>query len=170
MTRFALLLMLAVLATAAEKPLTHPVLRELTAELVDAKGAPVSNKELLKNTYIFVYFSAHWCPPCKLFTPKLVEYVKKNSGGNVFGVLFASRDKSAEEMAGYMKEFRMSWPAVAYDSKNRELLKEKYGGRGIPCLVVLNEQDEVVFHTYKGEEFRGPQAVLDDFTALFKKK
>ncbi len=32
----------------------------------------LSNKEL-----ILIYFSAHWCPPCKRFTPILKEFYDK---------------------------------------------------------------------------------------------
>ena len=34
--------------------------------------AALANKEL-----ILIYFSAHWCPPCKRFTPILKEFYDK---------------------------------------------------------------------------------------------
>lgn len=34
----------------------------------DSVRKPMSD---LKDKYLMLYFSAHWCPPCKTFTPKL---------------------------------------------------------------------------------------------------
>ena len=31
----------------------------------------------LEGKVIGIYFSAHWCPPCRGFTPKLVEWYGK---------------------------------------------------------------------------------------------
>jgi hypothetical protein len=38
--------------------------------LVQREGGPVPTSEL-DGKYVFVYFSAHWCPPCRMFTPLL---------------------------------------------------------------------------------------------------
>jgi len=37
--------------------------------LLDAAGKAVS-PDNLKGKLVAIYFSAHWCPPCKAFTPK----------------------------------------------------------------------------------------------------
>ena len=43
---------------------------------------------------IGLYFSAHWCPPCKAFTPVLVEaHQKLKATGRDFEVVFVSSDK-----------------------------------------------------------------------------
>ncbi|KAJ9591496.1 hypothetical protein L9F63_001982, partial [Diploptera punctata] len=42
-----------------------------------------------------IYFSAHWCPPCKAFTPQLIDtYSKVRGKGNDFEVIFVSSDRS----------------------------------------------------------------------------
>ena len=55
-----------------------------------------------------LYFSAHWCPPCRAFTPELVKaYGEVNGSGgqhqrrNRFEVIFVSNDKSPAEFADY---------------------------------------------------------------------
>merc|ERR1712072_275228 len=39
---------------------------------VDKEGEEVSLSE--RPGPLLLYFSAHWCPPCRGFTPKLVEF------------------------------------------------------------------------------------------------
>ena len=47
------------------------------AKLLDSDGKEVSS-EVLNNKIIGIYFSAQWCPPCRHFTPSLVEFRDKN--------------------------------------------------------------------------------------------
>ena len=43
---------------------------------------PVSSVD--ENCVIGLYFSAHWCPPCRNFTPKLSKfYEEANKNGKV---------------------------------------------------------------------------------------
>ena len=35
-----------------------------------------NTEELLKDKVVGIYFSAHWCPPCRSFTPELVKSYK----------------------------------------------------------------------------------------------
>ena len=75
--------------------------RELfTDGLIDADGNVVS-LDHLKGKIVGIYFSAHWCPPCRAFTPKLVEFRDKNSAR--FELVFVSSDRSKAEKIKYMK-------------------------------------------------------------------
>lgn len=57
------------------------------------------------------YFSAHWCPPCRSFTPKLAEIYKETQATpNGFRIVFVSCDRDEESFKSYHKE--MPWPAV----------------------------------------------------------
>ena len=42
-------------------------------ELVDKDGNKSSCEDLSELDAVGIYFSAHWCPPCRGFTPKLAE-------------------------------------------------------------------------------------------------
>jgi nucleoredoxin len=113
----------------------------LGSELVDAKGDKVETSSL-EGKVIGLYFSAEWCGPCKMFTPELVKFRDRND--DKFEVVFVSSDRSAEDQQEYMKDYDMEWPAIPHDSPLREQLGGKYGIRGIPSLVIVDDQGNLI--------------------------
>ncbi len=110
----------------------------------NGKTVPVSTT-LGHKQIIGIYFSAHWCGPCRAFTPKLVEFRRECAKKNYsFEVVFVSLDKTEEDMAGYMKEASVPWPAVSFTAKERKALQENYGIRGVPTLVILDQTGRVI--------------------------
>ena len=111
--------------------------------LVRALGAPTLESHTgavhtasLAGKVVALYFSAHWCPPCRMFTPQLIEYYNTlRSLGKPFEVVFVSADHSAHEFASYFKT--MPWLAIPFDSRARETVPEAHGVRGIPALHIL---------------------------------
>merc|ERR1712232_235192 len=85
---------------------------------------------------------AHWCPPCRGFTPKLVEaYAGLKEKG--FEVVFVSSDQDEEAWKGYYGE--MPWLAVPFEDRDRkEKLSERFKASGIPTLVILNSNGELI--------------------------
>jgi len=85
-----------------------------------------------------IYFSAHWCPPCRGFTPKFAEtYNKMKEAGKKFEVVFVSSDQSEEEFKSYHAE--MPWLALKFDAKDlNDKLNSKHKCEGIPYLVILD--------------------------------
>ena len=71
-------------------------------KLTDAKGKRVKSESLAKTKYVAVYFSAHWCGPCRQFTPELVKFTKENRKDGNFEVVFISLDTSDKAMLEYM--------------------------------------------------------------------
>jgi len=124
-------------------PLTSfATLEELIGtELVDAKGDKVETSSLAGKV-IGLYFSASWCGPCKMFTPELVKFRDRND--EKFEVVFVSSDRSAEDQQEYMKSYDMEWPAIPYDSPLRQELGTKYEVRGIPSLVIVDDQGNLI--------------------------
>lgn len=118
-------------------------------ELVKADGTkvPVSS---LKGKTVAIYFSAHWCPPCRMFTPELVSFYNGVSKSE-FEIVFVSFDRSQEAMKGYMTEVKMPWLAVPYGSEKIEALAREFGVRGIPALIVLDENGKVVTKNGRGD-------------------
>lgn len=134
----------------------------LTDTAIDHRGEMVDPGYVLNTDYLLLYLSAHWCAPCRSFTPKLVNYYNKNQGGHLFQVLFISSDKSEAEMKNYVKQAQMPWPAVLYHSEARNMLKLQYGGSGIPQLVLLDKKGNILADSFKGKKYLGPQHVLNE--------
>ena len=90
-----------------------------------------------------IYFSAHWCPPCRGFTPVLKEFYEKvNKDSKVFEVVFCSNDGNDAAFERYFAE--MPWTAVPYGDHRISNLKQKYGITGIPTLVIINKNGDIV--------------------------
>lgn len=140
-------------------------------ELVTSRNGvlrPYLDGEFEKKKLIALYHSAHWCAPCRKFTPQLLAFYNKVAAAHPeFEIVFISNDKSASEMEGYMRDQQMPWPAVSYDKAPGNASLMKYFGESIPCLVVVDETGKVIFDTYAGKNYRGPEAVLNDLEQLF---
>ncbi|XP_052146508.1 probable nucleoredoxin 1-1 isoform X2 [Oryza glaberrima] len=94
---------------------------------------------------VALYFSASWCPPCRRFTPKLIEaYNELVSQGKNFEVVFVSGDKDQEAFDAYFA--KMPWLALPFsDSECRAKLNKRFKVRGIPHLVILNATSGEVY-------------------------
>jgi Thiol-disulfide isomerase and thioredoxins len=152
-------------------PVTNATAALLKDRLVTCNGRKFEDfdaAQLAGKKYLAVYFSASWCGPCRRFTPELVRmYKRKKSARDKFDIIFVSADRSEEAMLEYMKEEKMDWPAIAYDKLRGHPLA-RYGGGGIPCLVLLDENGNVVSHSYEGGTYVGPTKVMKDLEKLLK--
>jgi nucleoredoxin len=93
--------------------------------------------------HLMLYFSAHWCPPCKMFTPKVGEAYKKlkQERGDDFELIFVSSDRDENSF----EEYFGSMPFCALPFENREaknLLSKLYGVEGIPSILILGPVPE----------------------------
>mmetsp|Transcript_23837 Transcript_23837/g.36845 ORF Transcript_23837/g.36845 Transcript_23837/m.36845 type:complete len:351 (-) Transcript_23837:1601-2653(-) len=85
--------------------------------------------------FVLLYASAHWCGPCRQFTPQLANWYKgaKNRG---IEVIFLSADHDENGFESYFKT--MPWIAIDYDDDTRESVMAQIRVTGIPRLVVLD--------------------------------
>ncbi len=133
--------------------------------VVHAEDESLANKKL-----IAIYFSAHWCGPCRKFTPELVEYYNRVAPQHPeFELIFFSRDRSAYAMQTYMRETNMPWPAIDYQKGESKEAIKKYAGSGIPCLVLVDSSGKIISDSYAGTQYLGPGKVLADLDAIFAK-
>ena len=131
-------------------------------------GKRVDYKKPAKNPqYTALYYSAHWCPPCRAFTPKLVEWYKDfRAKHDNFELVFVSSDKSEEAQIDYMKEAGMPWPAAKLASKNDPNFR-KYAASGIPYLVLIDENGKDLT-SKEGNDWQPPTEVLKKIEELVK--
>jgi len=128
----------------------------------------VSDDDLAEKKIYGLYFSAHWCGPCRKFTPKLVDYYNQVVKDHPeFEVIFVSSDKSADAMATYMGEAGMVWPAIEFGKLANVPSLKKYAGDGIPDLVVVDATGKVLADSYVRGKYVGPERVLDDLNNIF---
>ena len=110
----------------------------------DENGSNVSRdtQELLEGKeHVMIYFSAHWCPPCRGYTPTLSSaYTEKSVDGSNKGVvIFVSSDRDQEQFNEYYDE--MSFFALPYDRRDlHKSLSTHFNVSGIPTLIVLDAQ------------------------------
>lgn len=117
-----------------------------------------------------VYFGAMWCGPCRRFSPDLVKAYNalKQQAPDYFELVFVSSDHDESEQRSYVREVGMPWPVIKYSALGRVTPLEKWSASGIPNLVAVTREGDLIFHSYRGTEYLGPQSVLTQFTELLK--
>jgi nucleoredoxin len=159
--------------TADGKPAAEPASmfkKMLEGKLVALEGKRISKYTMAEEPkYYAFYFSAHWCPPCRAFTPKLVEFYNSQEGKKKdFEIIFVSSDNSEDEMEEYIKGDSMPWPVIAYRNVAKMKDIKKYCGNGIPCLVLVDREGKVISDTNVGGQYMGPGKVMDEIPAKTK--
>ncbi|EFJ40225.1 hypothetical protein VOLCADRAFT_45847, partial [Volvox carteri f. nagariensis] len=110
---------------------------------------------------IALYFSAHWCPPCRQFTPKLAATYKSfketHPRAADWEIIFVSWDTDQTSFAEYYQE--MPWLALPFQMRDiADDLTKLYKVNGIPTLVLVDGGTGELI-TKQGRE-----AILDDPT------
>lgn len=109
--------------------------------------------------YVGFYFSAHWCGPCKVFTPVLARFYQKYR--HLLEVVFVSFDRTEEQFTEYANE--MPWHKIPFGYRDEvQDIAEALKVGGIPCLVVVhpatrrvisyNARGDVQQYEHNGEE------------------
>mmetsp|Transcript_10158 Transcript_10158/g.9849 ORF Transcript_10158/g.9849 Transcript_10158/m.9849 type:complete len:151 (+) Transcript_10158:81-533(+) len=111
-------------------------------QLMTKTGLQNTSDVLKGKKYVGIYFSAHWCPPCRAFTPALSEiYTQmKQDDENCLEIVFASSDSDQDSFDTYYGD--MPWVAIPF---NKSSIKEELGTkcevRGIPTLIIMSVAD-----------------------------
>lgn len=102
--------------------MSSAIVNLIGSELTDAKGQPIPAPQLPSDGVLGIYFSAHWCPPCRMFTPELTAFYRKfkeTEAGSRLEIVFVSSDRDEEAFKEYLAE--MPWPAVPYKERARKV-------------------------------------------------
>lgn len=109
----------------------------LGAQLMTRQGLQPTRQALGGATAVALYFSAHWCQPCRDFTPVLTRALSGNACPQL-AVVFVSQDQDMAAFTQYFSE--MPWLAIPFNSPTRNLVQARFPVRGIPSLIVLDGQ------------------------------
>lgn len=158
-------------AGAGQPPAATSIMRGLRDKLIVCRDGTISRADdagLEEKKLIALYFSAHWCAPCRKFTPQLVDYYNQVAPQHPeFEVIFVSCDRSRFSWETYMREARMPWPAIDYDQLAGLAGLKQLSGDGIPSLVLLDATGHLLSSTYDGGKYLGPQKVITDLQRIF---
>ncbi len=163
-------------AASAQKPAVETdtlpetdITKWLDNRLVASNGKRVKRTRetaLPQAEYIAFYFSASWCPPCKKFTPKLVDFYNEHRDANDnFEIVFVSSDRDEDDLEAYMVDYKMPWPAVEFDDAKDDTVRQ-FSGTGIPCLVLVDREGKVIEHSYVNGKYMGPTRVMNKLGEL----
>ena len=126
-------------AEQADAEAVLPLVQKVLPSELDATGAP----------FLGLYFSAHWCGPCKVFTPLLARFYEKYR--EHLEIAFVSFDRSPDQFAEYSAE--MPWHKVPFEYREEvEEIADALKVGGIPCLVILHpDTKRVISYNARGD-------------------
>merc|ERR1719330_2031246 len=146
--------------SAAEFPWIPPTWDEcFPATLLKKNGSTVS-KDTLKGKTVGIYCSAHWCPPCRQFTPELAKfYARYKKVEPNFEIVFASSDKTEAEMKSYFTESHGDYLAFDFNAPELKKMREFVGADGIPTFAVYDAEGKLLNKNGVGKVMAGLEAV-----------
>merc|ERR1711974_192620 len=123
-------------------------------KIYDKPGHSVETEKALAGKIVGVYFSAHWCPPCRGFTPVLADFYRKaQASGKKFAIVFCSSDKDAASHNAYFSE--MPWYSLSFGNKHIKPLATQFGVSGIPSLIILDKNGKEITRDGRGDVTKG---------------
>jgi nucleoredoxin len=120
---------------------------------------PVDAEAHLAGKVVALYFSAHWCPPCRQFTPVLKDFYNDlMEEDKEFEIIFVSFDRAEADLKSYMTEAHGNWCVFPFGDPAIKELSEKYGVSGIPALVVLKPDGTAAIQNGRSDITANPPA------------
>jgi len=163
-----------------------PLTDLLGKELLSSDGTSLVQTDELEGIPIMLYFSAHWCPPCRFFTPQLAEcyknlkrdskavqviFISADQDENQFKVLRAALNLASHVLIpnpiltaslGLIQEYlsEMPWLAVPFqDQERRDFLTSFFKVQGFPSLIVLDSDRRLITDQGREKVSQDPQGV-----------
>ena len=116
----------------------------LGTHVMNQNGRKTALSELAKdNEVIGIYFSAHWCGPCKRFTPQLMErYTNWKKIGRPLSIVFISLDKNQEAFDEYYRSMHSEWFTIPFkESERRQCINDDQNtAKATPFLMFVDSK------------------------------
>lgn len=103
----------------------------------------VKKKEVLKSNFIGLFFSAEWCPPCRVFLSLLTNFYKEvNKKEKEIEIIFISSDEDIESFREHSEN--MPWLSVPYEDPALEYIGQGFGISAIPYLIIFDKNGRLI--------------------------
>lgn len=133
-------------------------LSELLPEQLRTANNEVIERSALEGRIVGLYFSASWCPPCRAFTPSLVEL--RDAHNEVFEVILVGFDRTPTAHWNYMRDYKMQFLSMVPGGNESRSLAERFGVRGIPHLAIIGPDGSVIQQNAVRDVSRNGEAAL----------
>ena len=123
------------------------MLANLPEQILTKDGMKSTKDVLAGKKAVGIYFSAHWCPPCRMFTPILSKFYNdlKATNPDALEIIFCSSDQDQEAFDEYYGE--QPWTSIQYGATEQDDLGQSFGVRGIPSFQICNVESGAIIDT-----------------------
>ncbi|MCE9630987.1 MAG: TlpA family protein disulfide reductase [Planctomycetia bacterium] len=121
---------------------------EIKGELLDGKPF---NQKGLAGKVVLVDFWATWCGPCIAEIPNMLEQYEKyhDKGFEVVGI---SLDEEKDKVDAFVAENKIPWPIIYAGKGWQDPTAQFYGISGIPQLILIGRDGNVITLNARGEK------------------
>merc|ERR1712150_41452 len=122
----------------------------------------VSFADRLANAKVVAfYFSAHWCPPCRGFTPELKKSSKDWTAAGC-EIIFVTSDQNDKAFKEYYAEMGEHWLSYPFGDDQIKALKEKFNIAGIPSLIVVDKDGKIIDDSGRATVMNKKEKAVED--------
>ena len=101
----------------------------LGSELAAAKGETVDTNTALAGKVVALYFSAHWCPPCRGSTSKSAEWYTAHLQAKGLKVIFVPLDRDEEDIQGLLQRHAVAGAGILEPERQGTVEQPVQGAR-----------------------------------------
>jgi nucleoredoxin len=130
----------------------------LPEELRTASNQKIQ-RDALAGKIVGIYFSASWCPPCRNFTPSLVNM--RDAHKDAFEVILVGFDRGDAAHWKYMKDYKMNFLSLVPGGPESQSLAQRFGVKGIPHLAIIAPDGSVLSQNAVGEVAADSKAAME---------
>jgi len=137
-----------------------------SAQLQKKDGSKHSAADIVNDAEVIaVYFSAHWCPPCRGFTPVLKTFYENNQDKGLV-IIFVSSDRSADDATSYFNNDHGDYYMIPHGDAVGQTLKTNCQVQGIPSLCVVDKEGKMKHSNGRSDVTSKPTTAVADWKAL----
>lgn len=106
----------------------------------------------LRGKVVFLNFWATWCPPCRTEMPSM-ERLHREFKDQGLAMVAVDVDESPRQVARFMEEFRLSFPALLDEDAE---VAGRYGVNGLPMTVLIDRTGRILGKALGAREWASP--------------